>query len=153
VGLQKYYYSTIMSNPIIDSELRAHGEEIEKLRQKYGRLLSIIEVLCIDEQLEDDRTQSHVSVHLTGSNRDIHALCHVLLEHSAAFVEEIINAIACVLDHSQSNLPEKVKMSRDICLKLIKRDLLKCNREYQKLKAEKEAQDLVDSFVKEVFEN
>lgn len=142
-----------MSNPIIDSELLAHGEEIEKLRQKYGRLLSIIEVLCIDDDLEDGRRQSHVSIHISGSNRDMHSLCHVLLEHSAAFVEEIINAIACVLDHSQPNLPEKAKMSRDMCLELIKMDLLKCNKEYQKQKAEEEAQALVDGFVKEVFEN
>lgn len=142
-----------MANKIIDSELLAHGQEIEKMKQKYGRLLSVIEVLCIDDELDDGRLQSHVSVHITGSNRDMHSLCHVLLDQSAMFVEEIINTIACVLDHEQPDLPEGVRMSRDACLEIIKRDLLKCNKEYQRQKAEEEAQELVDGFVKEVFES
>jgi len=133
-----------------DSEAREDLNEIksyiESLEVKYGNEISCIVAAGVNANskftTEDDPDICVAMTYINGESPNIHKLCHCMLR-SAKFVDEVIDAMKCVIVHQAkedgkpSFLVEAIKASLDSLKSL----LIKGTEEYAEYKASKDVED------------
>lgn len=124
---------------------------ISALELKYGESFSIVLAMGVDLNEGSDDTHHWAGLaRCAGDGYLIHQCCHALLDNSARFVDEVIDTMKCILKHINKNEPEKLSEMREMCLELIKRDIIKNTSQFKEFKAKEGVKELVDGFLKDM---
>lgn len=124
---------------------------ISALELKYGKAFSIVLAMGVDlNEGSDDTHQWAGLARCAGDGYLTHQCCHALLDNSVRFVDEVIDTMKCILRHMHKNEPEKLAEMREMCLELIKKDIIKNTSEFKEFKAKEGVEELVDGFLKDM---
>lgn len=124
---------------------------ISALELKYGEAFSITLAMGVNLNPEDEREGQWAGLaRCAGDGYLIHQCCHALLDNSVRFVDEVIDTMKCILKHVNKNEPINLSEMREVCLELVKRDIIKNTSEFKEFKAKKGAQEIVDNFLKDI---
>ena len=121
---------------------------ISALELKYGKAFSIVLAMGVDLNEGSDGTHQWAGLaRCAGDGHLTHQCCHALLDNSVRFIDAVIDTMLCILRHMHKNEPEKLTEVREMCLELIKKDLIKNTSEFKEKEGVKE---LVDGFLKDM---
>jgi hypothetical protein len=124
---------------------------ISALELKYGNSFSVVIAMGMDLNDEDDNEHQWAGLARCGGNGYlIHQCCHALLDNSARFVDEIIDTMKCILMHIHENEPEKLVEVREMCLELIKKDIIRNTSQFKEFKEKEGVEELVNGFLKDM---
>lgn len=124
---------------------------ISALELKYGETFSIVLAMGVDLNPEDEHGGQWAGLaRCAGNGYLIHQCCHALLDNSVRFVDEVIDTMKCILGHMHKNEPEKLVEMREMCLELIKKDIIKNTSEFKEFREKEGVKELVDGFLKDM---
>lgn len=124
---------------------------ISALELKYGEAFSLVMAMGVDLNPEnEDEHQWAGCARCAGRGYLLHQCCHALFDNSVRFIDEAIDTIKCILGKSKKNEPKRLANMRNMCLELIKKDLIVRTDEYKQAAAVEEAQEIVDDFLNDM---
>lgn len=124
---------------------------ISTLEMKYGKTFSIVLAMGVDLNPEDEHGGQWAGLaRCAGNGYLLHQCCHALLDNSVRFVDEVIDTIKCILMHIHENEPEKLTEVREMCLELIKKDIIRNTSEFKEFKEKEGVEELVNGFLKDM---
>lgn len=124
---------------------------ISALELKYGEAFSIVLAMGVDLNPDDENGgQWAGTARCAGNGYLIHQCCHALLDNSVRFVDEVIDTMKCILKDIHEDEPDQLSEMREMCLELIKRDIIRNTSQFKEFKAKEGVEELVNGFLKDM---
>lgn len=118
---------------------------VKALRMKYGERLGC--VLSIGCTIPGNQCGIHTAI--VGHPNVVHSVIHGLMERPN-FINELFDVLRCIINE-KSDKPEFIKELMDSSLISLKQIFVAYTDEFKKYQEEKELDDMVNDFVKDVF--
>ncbi len=124
---------------------------ISALELKYGEAFSLVMAMGVNLNPEDENGGAWAGVaRCAGDGYLTHQCCHALLDNSVRFVDEVIDAMKCILKNLHKDEPDQLSEMREMCLEVIKRDIIRNTSQFKEFKAKEGVEELVNGFLKDM---
>lgn len=124
---------------------------ISALELKYGEAFSIVLATGVDLNPKDEHGSQWAGLaRCAGDGYLMHQCCHALLDNSVRFVDEVIDTMKCILKDLHKSEPISLSEMREMCLEIIKKDIITNTSEFKEFKAKEGVEELVNGFLKDM---